>query len=157
MIFRPTPIDPVPRPELSEARVFGDTSGDRVEVAVGHAVTFAFTKLEDGAWTGGQATTLARGYELDERWLTAARGVAVEALRAEALRRGEHVDSDEMPTETVRCPDCERLLCSPLLVREPRRTGVECGPLHVVAFEDGARLLLGPGDAEWDTSPKPVE
>lgn len=150
-IYRPTPLNPVPRPELSDATVDGDSVQDpRVSVLVG-GVTFDFWRLEDGTWTGGQAVTGIAGYELDERWLPAARGVAVEALRADVLRRGAAPNSAEQPTEVVRCPECERLLCSPLLVRpDVRRTGVDCGPAHVVRFEDRRELVFPPNaPAEW--------
>lgn len=149
-IFRPTQLDPVPRPELADARVDGDpTLEANVAVWVG-GVAFAFWRAEDGVWTGGQARTAGFGHMVDERWLTAARGVAVEALRADVLRRGGLVPPDEQPVETIRCPECERLLCSTELVREVRRIRVDCGPAHVVTFEDRRELVFPPnGPAQW--------
>jgi hypothetical protein len=140
MKFQPTPIEPVKRPTIHDAKLLGGLEDGDLLVAVG-GVAFSFHRLPDGDWTGGGAMTIGRGWEIDERWLTAARGVAAEALRAAIMAGGE---PGEEPVETVRCPECERLLSSAALVRAIEVASISCGPAHVVAFSDGFEVIFGP-------------
>lgn len=154
MRFSESVLPPVERPVLAHAKVVGDPLLERqVFVAVGH-VAFRFWRA-DGHWTGGEAVTVGRGTLIDEGWLTAARGVAVQALNTEiagvATDRGDFV-----PTETIRCESCGRLMTSSLLVfaESPRRKdGLSCGPVHVVTYENGRAIALRPdGSSVWITS-----
>lgn len=153
MIFQPTALEPVKRPTLHDAKTIGDPTRDAdLVVAVG-GVAFSFWRLASGDWTGGRAMTIGRGFEIDERWLTAARGVAAEALRVAIMAAGE---PGEEPAATVRCEECERLLTSPELVRAEAVAEIRCGPEHVVAFVDGRELIFGStGPATWiDRAPE---
>lgn len=140
MKFRPTPIKPIERPTIHDAKLLGGLEDGDLLVAVG-GVAFSFHRLPDGDWTGGGAMTLGRGFEIDERWLTAARGVAAEALRVAMLASDGTGDE---PVETMRCPECERLLSSSALIRSAKVASVSCGPAHVVAFSDGFEVIFGP-------------
>lgn len=139
MTFRPTPLDPVPRPAIADAEVVGNVAVDRSVLVLVGGVTFLFWRVEDGAWTGGRAQTAERGHEIDERWITAARGVAAEALRRSILHAG---GEGEVPSETIRCPECERLLCSSVLVDFGRVVAVDCGPEHVARTANGRELVF---------------
>jgi hypothetical protein len=141
VIFRPTPIEPVKRPTLHDAKTIGNPTKDGDLLVVIGGVAFAFWRLPSGDWTGGKASTMGRGWELDERWLTAARGVAAEALRGAIMAAGE---PGEAPSEIVRCPECERILSSSALVREAVVVSITCGPAHVVAFSDGFEVIFEP-------------
>lgn len=147
MRFVPRQLHPVARPTLDQARVLGDVGIEaRLTVSVG-AVGFMFERNGED-WTGGEAITLGRGTEVDELWLTAARSVAVEALKREMVAAGE----DE-PTEVIQCLECGRLLCSAELVGAPARRGMDCGPAHVLRFEGGKELVFNPdGTAAWTGS-----
>lgn len=139
MIFQPTALDPVKRPTLHDAKAIGDPKNGDLVVTVG-GVAFSFWRLASGDWTGGRAMTIGRGFEIDEPWLTAARGVAAEALRGAITAAGE---PGEEPIETVRCPDCARILASSALVRSVGIASITCGPVHVVAFDDGFEVIFG--------------
>lgn len=142
--FVPPTLPPVERPMLREARVLGNVALEqRVHVMVG-GVAVEFWREAAGAWSGGRITTVARGQELDEAWLAAARSVALEALRA-AVAKQE--GSPEQPSEIVRCPECGRLLCSSELAQQMARariTTILCAPVHVVHFDDRYALALRP-------------
>lgn len=148
--YRPTELEPVPRPTLADAELLsGNVAIERsVYVSVG-SVAFQFSRDDDGDFTGGAAVTVGAGTALDERWLTAARGVAVERLRAALLEAG---GDESEPTETIACPDCERLLCAAELAAAyaATRTKIDCGPAHVVHYADGRRLRIGPDGAGWE-------
>ena len=144
MRFVPRHLVPLPRPTLKDARVLGDVGLEaRLTVSVG-AVGFLFERHGED-WTGGAAITLGRGQEVDEAWLQVAREVATEALKAELVASG-----GEEPVETVPCPECGRILCSPLLVGAGDRRGVDCGPAHVLRFAGGQQLVFNPdGTSAW--------
>lgn len=145
----PSQLTPAPRPSLSDAQVLGSNVAIEatVIVAVG-AVGFSFRRDEAGDWTGGEAVTLGRGTELDEAWLTTARSVAVECLRAAILEHG----GEEAPSETLQCPECGRLLCSTELPGPAeKRNGVDCGPEHVVRFRYRSLVFCPDGTSHWET------
>ncbi len=144
--FRPTQLQPVTRPQIADAHVLGDLLIERVVwVRIG-AFVFRFWREEDGAWTGGEAAPAGRGGPVDEGWLTAARSVAVEAMKADLAARGEAVAT---PTETFRCALCNRIMTSKLAVG--LRPAVEiCGPVHIFSTGDGRALTVRPdGSSAW--------
>jgi hypothetical protein len=110
----------------------GEVKDGELTIVIG-GVGFLFWRLSPDEWTGGLATTIAQGYAIDEPWLTAARSVAAEKLRG--------LLGDE-PAETLRCPDCARLLMSPTLVRLAKVRLVICGPRHVIVFDDGFEVEI---------------
>lgn len=135
---------PVPLPRAGDATVLG-SSGDTARVVVG-PVVFVFERV-DNAWVGdGAATTSSAGLPLDERYLTVARAVAFDALSRAG--RGE----DALP-ETLRCPECGRVLASPELASMHARSAVnevECGPVHIIRFANRYALAIGPDEATWE-------
>jgi hypothetical protein len=136
MKFIPAQLTPVPRPDFSDAIVDGNVDLEsRVIVAV-KGVGFLFNRVEDG-WTGGEALTIRRNERIDEGWITAAREVAIEALRHEVDKNG----GQSTATGTLQCPDCRRLMCSKDLVDAGRPSHVECGPTHLAFFEDKNEAL----------------
>lgn len=149
MNFRPTPLEPAKRPTLHDAKLFGDPAQSKDLVVMIGGVSFMFWRLPDGDWTGGKALT-NQGCEIDERWLTAARGVAAELVRGAIMAAGE---GDEAPVEIVRCPECEWILSSSALVREAAVVSVTCGPVHVVAFVDGFEVMFGPSGIVTEQAP----
>lgn len=150
MRFEPCPLTPAPRPRLDQALVIGDVRIARTVSVYVKGVVFNFWRKDDATWTGGAAETGERGVAIDEPWLKAAREVAVEALKREFHEAGE---GEEAPTETVRCAECARLLCSPKLVDVDVHT-MACGPEHVLTLADGRRLVVpASGEAMWADAP----
>jgi hypothetical protein len=150
MNYLPRPLQPLPRPQIADAVVHGNVALDRsLHITIG-CVGFMFER--DGEdWTGGDAVTVGRGTAIDEAWLTAARTVAVEALRKEIRSAG----GAEVASDTIRCEDCGRLLCSTLLADAPTRDAeVMCGPIHVIGLQDGRTLTFRPdGSSAWVSNP----
>lgn len=150
MRFVSRALTPVPRPELADARVLAHnvTLDAELFVSVG-AMGFRFARNEDGDFEGGEAVTIGRGSEVDEAWLTAARLVAIEALR-HALREAGGED-DGPATETIRCDGCGKLLCSAELVPfSGKAKTVECGPEHVVTAPGMVALTFeSDGSIHW--------
>lgn len=131
----PTQLQP---PTLADARVVGEPASGRVLVEVAHAVAFSFDREGDGGdWEGGDALTSGRGLPVAEEWLSVARHVA-----AEALRRVLTADSPDGAGDTVRCEECDRLLCSPVLSGAGSVKKLYCGPEHTVLFESGRCFVL---------------
>jgi hypothetical protein len=150
MQFVPRHLEPVARPAPSMVSVLGDVGLEtRLTVSVG-AIGFMFERTKDGDWTGGEAITLGRGTELDAAWLTTAREMAIAALQREMAAANESADVGE----TIQCPECGKLLCSPKLDDATgARRGIDCGPAHVIRFEQGQQLVFNPdGTAVWEKS-----
>ena len=150
MNFQPKQLHPLPRPQIADAVVHGSVTLDKsLHVTIG-CVGFMFER--DGEdWTGGDAVTVGRGTEIDEGWLTAARTVAVEALRREIRTAG----GSEVESDTLRCEECGKLLCSTLLANAPTRDAeVMCGPVHLVGLQDGRTLTFrSDGSSAWVANP----
>jgi hypothetical protein len=120
------------------------------QVLVG-GVAFLFRRREDGDWEGDETVAAVRGYALTPRWLVAAEAVAREVF-ADALAQqpgGEAAD-------TVTCPECGRVLCSSEIAAAPtdQRTGVRCGPEHLIHYRDGRALVVpAVGRSTWRLDP----
>lgn len=149
MRYVPRDRKPVTPPVPSDVRVLGDVGLEAVlTVSVG-AVGFLFERVPDSEdWTGGEALTLGRGTELDEGWLTAARKLAIDALKREMSASDESGET----FESVRCAECGRVLSAPQLDEAGKLRRVDCGPAHVLRFDRGPALQVNPdGTAEWTT------
>jgi hypothetical protein len=145
--YVPRDRKPVAPPRPADVRVLGDVGLEAsLTVSVG-AVGFLFERVpETEDWTGGEALTLGRGTELDEAWLAAARKLAIDALKREMTASDE---SGEV-FETVRCPECDRVLSAPQLDEAGKLRRIECGPAHELRFERGQTLVVNPdGTAAW--------
>lgn len=153
MILKLRVLPSLPRPQLADACVLGDVQLEAsLIVKVGNYFGFEFER--DGEdWTNGRALTIGRGGEVDEAWLTAARTVAVEALRKELAKAGGPAFA---AADTIQCEECGKLLCSTELADTPRWDSVICGPAHVVFFPNSENVLVfrPDGTAIWTMEPK---
>lgn len=145
MDYRPSRLEPVPRPSLNDASFVGNVEVHPRVYVVLNGLVFTFWRVGD-SWTGGSAITSGRGQPLDEAWIVAARSVAVALLQKELLKHG----GTDLPVINVRCPECQRLLSSSELANGDRIVGVDCGPSHIVAVADGRALVFHPdGSTRW--------
>lgn len=143
--------EPVAPPRAADARVLGDVGIEAaLTVSVG-AVGFLFARVPDSEdWTGGAAVTLGRGTEFDEAWISAARAIAIAALKREMSASDESGET----FETVRCSECGRVLSAPQLDETGKLSRIECGPAHTLRFQRGPALVIAPdGKASWTTEP----
>lgn len=140
-----------PIPKLGDALVDLVVHADEESSAVVAfpGVLVEFTRASpDKPWTGGACTTRATSTPIDEGYITAARDLAVEALRRELAARG---DEAGVP-ETVRCDECHRIIATPELGKSEggRITKIECGVQHVITFSNRRRLFVeASGIARW--------
>lgn len=133
-MFRQQRPDPVARPTLADASCV--VAENMAGVTVG-PLYFKFPNVGGVYVIGGHPVTTGCA-AIDEGYVTAARMIALEVLKQELYRVGQ---SDEKPSETLRCEECSRVLAHPLLARD-LPIGVSCGPVHFVMFRDGAELEL---------------
>jgi hypothetical protein len=143
MKFVATPVAPPPAPAREAAQLLGDVKLEaQVFVLVG-GLAFRFWRVEGGEdWTGGEATTAAKGHIVDARIMAASKAIAVDVLR-------EAIGEKEPGTDTVRCPRCQRILSSSEMPKGGEIVAINCGPTHEVQFKDGRQLNVSPRGAVW--------
>ncbi len=141
--------DAVTIPRIDEAHIDLQLRADDESIAIVYfpRVTIDFTRKSlNESWVGGLVSSRGSDFGIDERYIRAARELAVECLRRELAARGENDESD-----MVRCSECKRLIVS----SEIKGTvfavkSIECGPTHALLFGDGRTLDVDhSGSARW--------